>query len=378
MGIEHDHPEPKPKAAKPELKLTAAEPFEDTGTQALSEALRSSFVLIKAAMLLLTIYFCCSNFFVVKQSERAVVLRFGKPVGVGQEALKGPGLHLAWPYPIDEVVKIPSAQVLSARSTVGWYAVDPRQPAGAADTMFRPTLNPAADGYLLTGDGNILHVQATLRYSVTDSLKYYFGFTNAAEMVTNSLNNALFYAAARFTVDDALRRNLAAFQETVANRIEDLVRGQDLGITVQQVDLVPAAPRQVKAAFDEVTAAENERSTKINAAQGYANEVLAKAQGEAKARINAGETARTRLVEEVQAEARYFTDLLPSYEKDPGLFARRLQVEYLSRVMTNAQDKFFLPMRADGKPRELRLQLNREPQKLATPLTPPQKADHSH
>jgi hypothetical protein len=30
-------------------------------------------------------------------------------------------------------------------------------------------------------------------------------------------------------------------------------------------------------------------------------------------------------------------------------------------VLTNVQDKIFLPQRGDGKPRELRLQLNREP-----------------
>jgi hypothetical protein len=47
--------------------------------------------------------------------------------------------------------------------------------------------------------------------------------------------------------------------------------------------------------------------------------------------------------------------------------------------MTNAQEKFFLPARADGKPRELRLQLNREPPKLKAPLEAPKTGTgHSH
>jgi hypothetical protein len=33
----------------------------------------------------------------------------------------------------------------------------------------------------------------------------------------------------------------------------------------------------------------------------------------------------------------------------------------MSGILTNVQDKIFLPQRADGKPRELRLMLNREP-----------------
>ena len=36
-------------------------------------------------------------------------------------------------------------------------------------------------------------------------------------------------------------------------------------------------------------------------------------------------------------------------------------VQAMGQVLTNVQDKFYLPQRADGKPRELRLQLNREP-----------------
>ena len=50
----------------------------------------------------------------------------------------------------------------------------------------------------------------------------------------------------------------------------------------------------------------------------------------------------------------------------------------LSRVMTNAQEKFFLPARADGQPRELRLQLNREPQRLKTAPEAPKTDEHGH
>jgi hypothetical protein len=36
-------------------------------------------------------------------------------------------------------------------------------------------------------------------------------------------------------------------------------------------------------------------------------------------------------------------------------------VQAMGQVFTNVQDKIYLPQRADGKPRELRLMLNREP-----------------
>ena len=60
-----------------------------------------------------------------------------------------------------------------------------------------------------------------------------------------------------------------------------------------------------------------------------------------------------------------FNDLLPKYKANPALFANILLSEKIGQVLTNVQDKIYLPERADGKTRELRLQLSREPQKPA-------------
>ena len=64
---------------------------EDAGSQALSEALRSSFAIVKALMIGLVIVFFASGFFTINQQERGIILRFGKPVGAGEKALLGPG-----------------------------------------------------------------------------------------------------------------------------------------------------------------------------------------------------------------------------------------------------------------------------------------------
>ncbi len=82
-------------------------PPEDAGSQALSEALRSSFVIVKIIMVVLVLLFLGSGFFKVEPQYKAIVLRLGKPVGVGEKALLGPGLHWAFPRPIDQVEFIP-------------------------------------------------------------------------------------------------------------------------------------------------------------------------------------------------------------------------------------------------------------------------------
>ncbi|MBI4327084.1 MAG: protease modulator HflK [Chloroflexi bacterium] len=343
---------------------------EDAGSQALAEALRSSFAIVKIIMVILVIVFVGSGVFTVPSQKKAIILRFGKPVGAGDEQLLGPGLHWSFPKPIDEVVYIPIGEIQTVTSTVGWYGTTPEAEASGNEPEPGLSLNPATEGYALSADGNIFHARATLRYRISRPLQYELNFVNASNMVQSALDNALLKAAAHSTVDEALL-NVAGFQEKVLVRVRELVDQLGLGISVEQGEVRTIPPRQVKLAFQNVLTAELERRKAVNDAQAYSNRVFSTSLGESNAVVNTGQTARTRLLEEVAAEARYFADQLPHYRADPKLFLTRLQTETLHRVLTNTQvEKVFLPARADGKPRELRLQLSREPQKPAAPAAP--------
>src|ERR1019366_2859608 len=112
----HSHPDPEPVIPPAEL---AAVPLEDAGAQALDEVLRSSFKVVKILMILLVLVFIGSGMFTVNPNEIAVVLRFGKPVGLAREQLLKPGLHFALPYPIDEIVRLPIGQSITVVSSNG-------------------------------------------------------------------------------------------------------------------------------------------------------------------------------------------------------------------------------------------------------------------
>ena len=358
-GHEHGHSH-DPVPPQGPLKPEASSSHEDAGSVALAEALRSSFVIVRVLLAALVIYFVASGVFTVTSQERAIVLRFGKPVRTAGQVEVGPGLHWAFPYPIDEVIKMPVAQLQNVQSAVGWYAVTPEQEAAGIVPDAGGSLNPAVDGYAISGDGNIIHARAMIRYRITEPLKFFLNHRDGAAVMTNAVDNALTFAAARYRVDDALRRDVAGFKEVVLRRLNDLVIAHDLGVTIEPSDIVVAPPRQVKADFDAVLSAEAERSKAVSEAQGYANRVVNEARGQATARINAGETDRNRMVQAVSAEAQKFTSLLPEYRKNPEFFRERLLVETVRRIYTNAQDKFFAPLSAGD---ELRLQLNREPTK---------------
>ena len=71
------------------------------------------------------------------------------------------------------------------------------------------------------------------------------------------------------------------------------------------------------------------------------------------------------------AQAERFQEILPQYQDHPTLFVQQRLTEILGRVLTNVQDKIFLSESADGKPKELRLLLNREVPKAKTEETKP-------
>lgn len=336
---------------------------DDVATQALAEALHSSFKIVKVLMVVLVAVFFGSGMFTVEPNEVAVKLRFGQPVGTGPARLLGPGWHWAWPYPIDEVVKIPVGQTHTVTSTSGWYATTPDMEAAGQEPPPRPSMMPGVDGYTLTGDGNIIHVRATLTYRITDPLSYAFNYANASNMLQHVLDNSIHSAAARFNADDALYRNVVGFQETVVNRVVSEVDRLKLGVTLEPREVRTSAPLDVRASFDEVLTAQQQARGKISEAEAYALALTNQAVAEASAIINNGMTSSNQIVQSVAAEAKYFEDQLPYYLSNPDLFTQRLRTEALGRVLTNAQDKYFLPPVMSGAPRELRLQLSREPQK---------------
>lgn len=355
MSDPHDHkhgPEPEDNR-----------PLEDAGTQALSEALASSFKLVKVIMILLVLVFLGSGVREVGSYERAIKLQFGKPVGTGDAALLSSGWHWAWPYPINEIVKIPIGQVQEVTSSIGWYGQTKEQAAAGMEPPMRATLDPSVDGFLLTGDGNIMHSRVTLRYRITDAVGYAFDFSNASNQVKNVVNNSLNFAAARFKVDDAVRKEVTAFKDEVRREIDRLLVAENIPVVIENLEINSIPPRQVKDAFDAVLGAEAIRSKTINDADGEANRVVALAAGEAQGIIDSAHADASRLTNSVAADARYFQDQLKYYRENPPLVINRLQAEYLGRIMTNVNTKIVQIQPGKDNRHEMRLLLSREPEK---------------
>ncbi len=366
MSDEHEHHHPGPESGQ-----SAPVTPDDTGSQALAEALRSSFAIVKVVMLLMVVAFLGSGFFQVGPQEKAVILRFGRPVGEGNNILLGPGLHWSFPYPIDEVVRIPITEIQTVTSNNGWYFTTPAEELGGVEAYPGSSLNPAVDGYVITADRNIIHTSATLHYHIDDPNHAIFGFASGTNLtyglsgvsnaVQNVLDNALLYTAAHFKVDDVLLLHVNEFHDAVLQRVGELVDREQLGIGIDNCEIVSIPPRQLRDVFAQVTTARENRIKALQDAESYQNQMTNAADAQATSLIAAAQATRNNYVESLSAEAKRFSDLLPQWDSNPGLFAQQTFVPVMAQVFTNVQDKIYLSERVDGKPRELRLMLNREP-----------------
>ena len=353
---EHEHP--------PEMPV-------DAGSQALTEALRSSFAIVRVVMAVLIVVFLLSGFFKVEPNQRAMILRFGKPYGEGAKTLLGPGLHWSFPYPIDEIEKVSVTGVQKVESSVGWWATTHEMELAGTEPPAGPSLNPAIDGYTLTADANIIHVRSTLSFHVEDPKRYIFGFVGASNVVQNALNNAIVYASANFKVDDVLTKDKAGFQKAIEKRATELLDKENVGVVVDQCDVQTTWPRQpnVRNAFVAVLSAQINRDKLLQEASSETNRVLTAANATSNSIVNLAESQRAQFVSDLSSRATNFINILPWYKTNADLFVQQRFNETMGRVLTNIDEKIYVPERLDGKTRDLWLLLNREPTKPSTANT---------
>lgn len=361
---------------QPHRDPNLAPEVQDAGAQALSEALRSSFAIVKVAMVVLVAMIFLTGFFTVKPGERAVILHFGKPKGDGEQMLLNPGkLYWSYPYPIDQVVRIPISQIQKATSSAGWYPMTRLQEQALELDGTEPpsggnSLNPREESYVITADTNMIHTRVTVTYHIEDPKVAIFGFSRGAShdfnlegistAVTNVADNALVATAASFSVDDILTRNPSAFKDAVERRIKSLVQEENLGVAIESCQVMSLPIRQLKPDFALATQAQENRDKLIQDAQGASKKIRADSEAQAAIMVTNAATTRYEYVERVKADVSAFTNLLAQFGTNTALYERMKLAEAMPGILTNSE-KMFLSRREDGKARELRLMLNREP-----------------
>ena len=294
------------------------------------------------------------------------------------------------PYPVNTVVRVPtSAQ--SIRISDDFMPADKsllmeRKPG--MEMMSNPDapLVPGKDGYLITGDANIIHTEWEIVYRISDPKSYYEGCLTPSDLSADDgywidprsgkalgergpktllrdlFVNTVLRVTSTWKAEDILRpTSVNTYNGAVDVAFKKRIADFGIGVTVDGVYLrIKSPPPQTIAAFTDVISAEQEGSKEKEIARAYAIEQLAIGE-ESKARLlSEAASYKRRIVADVAASESVFKEILTQYKISPDSVILALYTSALSDALEQVKDKFVI-RRNGSAGQELRLKLNPEP-----------------
>jgi Cu+-exporting ATPase len=253
-----------------------------------------------AAAVLLLLFYALSGLVLIKPDEVAVLTRFGKPV----EDLE-PGLYWRWPWPIDNAARVPQ-RIHTVE--VGFRTLTGRADAGPLSwTSSHSTDQVIADeATMITGDGNLVQMQATVNFRVVNPHVYLFQVRDAAEMIRASAESVLRGMVVGRPFLELLTVDRERFQQEALARLDRRCKEYGpygLGVAFDSLslkDLHP--PGEVVQAYYDVAKAMEGHNQAINRAQASKERKLRAAEAESQRIVLRAGSARTEKIKQAEAD----------------------------------------------------------------------------
>ncbi|MDX8459562.1 FtsH protease activity modulator HflK [Mesorhizobium humile] len=260
--------------------------------------------------LALVVLWAFKAIYTVQPDEVAVELRFGQP----KAELSQPGLHFHW-WPIETVE---TAKISEQLVSVG---------GGSS----------SGSGLMLSGDQNIVNVQFSVAYQVSDPKAYLFNVSDPDGMLAQVAESAMREVVGRRPAQDIFRDDRQGIATGVREIIQGTLDGYKTGLQVNAVSIEDAAPpREVADAFDEVQRAEQDEDKFVEQANQYSNQKLGQARGQAAQVREDAAAYKNRVVQEAEGEAQRFISVYSEYAKAPDVTRKRLYLETMEKILKNS------------------------------------------
>ena len=269
-----------------------------------------------------------TGIYVVGPDEVGVVQTFGKYSRAAQS-----GLNYHFPFPIEKVSTPKVTEV--KRIEIGFRTVGKNQ----YQTIARESL-------MLTGDENIVDAEMIVQYKIKDPVAYTFNFIEPELTVRQASEASLRTVIGRHNIDEALTSGKFMIQEESKELIQNILDKYKTGILVVAVQLQDVSPpEQVIAAFKDVASAKEDKNRMVNQAEGYRNDIIPKARGEAQAEIREAEGYKEARISRAEGDVSKFNAVLKEYRKSKEVTETRMFLETAEEILSD-REKIIVP---DGK-----------------------------
>lgn len=275
-----------------------------------------------------------SGIYRVNSDELGIVMRFGQYT---RTALPGLNYHL--PAPIESVM-IPSVTTVNTVE-IGrrsGHAENPgvRVARLAAGPRAGNAIVPQSEGLMLTGDRNIVDIDFTVQWKIdaTNPEKFLFNMRNPAGNVRIVAESAMREVIGRTRLDDVLTGAQSQIAEDTKTLIQQMFDEYDAGIEIIAVNLSrPDVPPPVIDEFQDVKRAEQDKQTAESVAEGYRNEIIPRAKGEAAKMLQDAEAYKAKVVADAQGNASRFKQIHAEYAQAKEVTKRRMYLETMEEVL---------------------------------------------
>lgn len=181
-----------------------------------------------------------SGIYTIKEAERGVVLTFGEYTGLVE-----PGIQWKATF-VQEVIPVNVQTIRTIPSS----------------------------GFMLTEDENVVQVEMEVQYKVIDPKFYLFSTPDPDASLRQATDSALRLVIGHSKMDAILTAGREDVRRNTWDELNTVIEPYKLGISIVDVNFKDARPpEQVKDAFDDAIAAQEDEIRYINEARAYASEV---------------------------------------------------------------------------------------------------------
>ncbi|WP_287283981.1 FtsH protease activity modulator HflK [Treponema sp.] len=293
------------------------------------------FIFIIAAVVFL-IVLAASTFFMVDQTEQAVITRFGS-----YRTTLGPGLHYKLPFGIEKKYIVPGAKVVQTEQ-FGFKTTK----SGVVNTYQN---NISSESTMLTGDLNIVDVEWIIQYRIVDPVAWLFTVEEKEQTIrdiSRSAINTLVGDRAIFSVMGSERSNIESLAMTMMNeQFHQLGMGINV-IAVKLQNIVP--PSGVQSAFEDVNKAIQDMNRFINEGKEKYNAEIPKAKGEADRQVQVADGYAAERVNRAKGDVARFNAVYEEYKKAPSVTRERLYLEAMEEIFNASKDPVLVDKNLDN------------------------------
>lgn len=266
-----------------------------------------------------------SGIYMLQDGEKAVITRFGAYLKTEETG------GLKWKVPfIDQKYIVNTDQV--RRLEFGYRTV------GEGDTKRQATYEEiAGDSLMITGDENLVHVSASIQYSITSIRDYLFNVDDQEGTLQIVAVSSIRRSVANNTLNDVLTDNKSGIMQEIKTELQKICDEYGLGVRIIEVALQDVnPPSEVDDAFKDITRAQLDKEAKINEASSYENKVIPEAKGQASKLISQAEAYREDRINRAKGDVANFNQIYQRYVNSKNVTRTRMYLETMSEVLKNA------------------------------------------